>query len=462
MSQVAGDSRKQSLGRVGVLYSKITGEALWVLFGMLSGTVGGLVMVKAFTTQLRPEQYGLLSLGMAAAATLQWPFVCLAQSLLRYTSAAIEQRQLSSFLAAAKRLAWHGVIASTITFAFVLLGLLIFRRTDWLFIAFAAFLLSLATGGSCLVEHLQVAMRHRATVAIHQAVLPWLRITVVLCFVVLWGSYGGNALLALAAATLLLLGSQFVFLRRSLVAFDHTRITNTSLAEPASSDGDVREWSGRLLHYAGPLVAWVGFSSLQLYGDRWALQLFSSAAEVGHYTTLYQLGYSPMVLASGVMSQLMIPVIFGRSGAGKDSARLGDALQLTSQLVMASLVFALFAAVIAGLLHRQVFEMMVAQSYWEVSLYLPCLVLSGGLFAAGQAASYPLLVSNKTRLMMRPKIVTAILGIAMSFTAAAVGGLQWVIYQGPVYALIYLVWMHRVSRRHGSVTSDGLKQESTF
>ena len=439
MAVVAKETRAGRWGSYHQLLARCTGETLWVCSGTATGTIGTLLMVRVFTAHFQPEQYGMIALGLATAATLQWPFVCLAQALLRYTSAAVETQQVKPFKAAALKLSLQSVVAATCVFLVITIFLLVTRRSDWLPFASAAFLLSLFTGGSCLVEHVQVALRHRATVAIHQAVLPFARMASVLGIVGLWNAKATVALFAMALATLLIFASQLVCLLRSLpsgtddIDGEHER---------------VRDWSGRLFSYCSPLIAWVGFSSLQLYSDRWSLQLFSTAEDLGLYASLYQIGYSPMVLASGMLSQLMIPIVFGTSGIGTDAGRVKKALRLTTMLIGGSLLFVLICTLIAAILHQQVFHLMVAEEYRGISFYLPVLVLSGGLFAVGQVATYPLLISNNTRLLVRPKIVTAIIGILSMFAAAAFGGITWVIYQGPAFGVVYLVWMYYVSKRH--------------
>ena len=67
---------------------------------------------------------------------------------------------------------------------------------------------------------------------------------------------------------------------------------------------------------------------------------------------------------------------------------------------------------IAYMFHAEIFSIFVAAEYASVSYLLPWVMLSSGIFAAGQAMAFNLMSRLETRVMVSVKIVTALVGIA--------------------------------------------------
>src|SRR5437660_149804 len=85
--------------------------------------------------------------------------------------------------------------------------------------------------------------------------------------------------------------------------------------------------------------------------------------------------------------------------------------------------------------------------YREVSPLLPMMVLSGGLFAAGQIAVLSLLSGANSQRLITPKIGTALLGVLLNFGGAFWLGLSGVVYAGVAVSSIYLVWIVMLVKR---------------
>jgi O-antigen/teichoic acid export membrane protein len=252
-------------------------------------------------------------------------------------------------------------------------------------------------------------------------------------------------MLGYAAATALVLASQWAFF------VSQFRRASAAVAAPP----EVREWTERISAYAWPFVTWGVFSWAQLAADRWALKAFATTRDVGLYSVLYQLGFAPMSLASGLLIQLVAPVLFARAGDGSDAARVRGARLFNRRLVLAVAGITALATALAYFLHGPVFRLLVDARYREVSPLLPWMILSGGLIAAGQTGNLSVLSGSSARALIAPKIVSAAVGVGLAFAGAARGGLPGVVFAGVAASLFYCVWALVLAERAGSRVAHG-------
>jgi O-antigen/teichoic acid export membrane protein len=85
-----------------------------------------------------------------------------------------------------------------------------------------------------------------------------------------------------------------------------------------------------------------------------------------------------------------------------------------------------------------------SKAYSGVSGYLPILILSGGLFSAGQILSICLLSRRDTKTLLLPKAATAILGIIFYFIGASLLGLKGVVFGNVAFSAIYTLWLSAI------------------
>jgi len=291
---------------------------------------------------------------------------------------------------------------------------------------------------------MQNAARQRIVVALHDGLGQWLRFLTALGLAWSWGAFSDVAMLGLALGAALVLGSQFGFFRRKIVGWINPG--DESLPE------DATRWARQIRRYAWPFSLWGIFTWAQMVSDRWALQTFATTSAVGFYAVLCQLGYYPVTMLSGLLVQLISPVIFSRVGSGSDIARLESGRRLGDRLLLATMAFAVVVWLLTYLLHTQICTLLVAPQYREVSPLLPWVVLSGGLFASGQVAVLSLLSGTETHHLIAPKIVTALLGIGLNIGGACWFGLRGVVFAGLAFSATYFLWILLLSKRSVRVT----------
>jgi O-antigen/teichoic acid export membrane protein len=432
MSQAASAAGVSRLRRWG-------GETVVVAAGQALAALGSLVGVRLLTQALDPQRYGELALGMATVTFLQNVLVQpLFEAALRFLAPASEAGELAAYLAAIRLLARRVLLllAGIAVSATAVLGTLGYGR--WLgmlagITAFTAFLLASTT-----LNGIQSAARQRAVVAWHEGGGQWLRFLLAALAVVILGQSSTWAMLGYASAAGLVLASQVSFLR------SHASLGPAWRAGAASAA--LGQWTARLREYAWPFAAWGVFAGLHAMSGRWTLQLFAQTRAVAGYAVLQQLGYYPLVLAWGMVAQLLTPVIFGRAGTGLDAARTQRGRRLCWTLIAGTAVVTLAGTTVAALLHRQLFAL-VAPVYREVSWLLPATVLGAGLLACAQTASFLFMVEARTRELLPAKIGTSLLGAGLNALGSRLLGVEGVVYAGVAYSAVYLAVVLKASRR---------------
>ncbi len=194
---------------------RLAKEFLWVGGGQIAAVAGGLVGIRLLTQALSPVSYGELALAMTVATLAQQVVLGpAAGAILRFFAPAHEARQLRAFLKGSRRLVAEGTCVVLALAVLSALALLLSGRTQWLTLLVGAFLYSLLSGYCSALDGIQNAARQRAVVAWHQGLGQWLRFSMALAFIAIWGAASSAAMVGYAIATAAVLGSQIFLFRR--------------------------------------------------------------------------------------------------------------------------------------------------------------------------------------------------------------------------------------------------------
>lgn len=421
-------------------FLRIGREFLWISAGQAAAVLGALVGVRILTELLTPEAYGQLALGMTAATLVnQIALGPLSSSAMRFYTPAREAGALRSFLAAVGRLVGKATLAIALVAMLLGVGLVFMGQSHWLLLCVLAVCFALLSGYNSVLSGIQNAARHRTIVALHQGMQSWGRALSAWVLVVWLGATSASAMLGYVLAMLGVLVSQAVFFRR-IAPFGGGPLPFEQAA--------VHKWQRQVFTYAWPFAAWGVFAWAQLVSDRWALQFFGSTYDVGLYAVLYQIGYYPISLAATLVVQLVAPVLFQRAGDASSTERMARVYNLNWRLTWAALGLTLLAFLTALAIYDFVFRVFVASAYASVAYLLPWMILSGGLFATGQTAALTLLSSLESRMLMWPKVVTAVVGVGLHIAGAAFFGVVGVVAAGLVFAATYLIWILALTVMH--------------
>lgn len=410
-------------------FRRLAKEGSWVIVGQVASVLGALVLVRVLTEHLDPTEYGQLALGLTAAGLVnQVVMGGVTAGIGRFYSIAAEKNDLPGYLCASRRLMGYAT-GAVVAIALVLMGgLLWFGYSQWMGLAAAALVLSVLSGYNAILSGIQNAARQRAVVAFYGGLDAWLKILLAVGVMFWLGSSSTVVVMGYALSSFLVTGLQFFFLRRLI-----------------RSQGEkpriFANWSRQIWTFSWPFSIWGAFSWAQQVSDRWTLQIFASTQDVGLYAVVFQLGYVPVGLATGMAMAYLGPILYQRSGSAADHNRNISVHRIAWRITFVCLLVTVLAFALTFSLHEWIFHLLVAAKYHAVSSLLPWMVLAGGIFAAGQMLALKLMSEMKSTAMTVAKIVTAILGVGLNIYGASQSGLQGVVGALVVFSGVYFFWM---------------------
>ncbi len=410
-------------------------ESFWIIAGQVVSVLGALLGIRLLTQVMAPDVFGELSLAMTLTTFLsQTLFAPVGQSTLRFFSSATEAHDLRSFMPALKLMMKWAIVVASLGVSLVCLIFAQIGKPGWTGLIIAAALFSILSGLSSTVDSIQNALRQRAVVACHGAVATWGRFLFAVVLVSVIGPYSELAMLGYCLASAGVLVSQVNFFKKKGKSIWYQKSFS-----PVSES----HWRSMMISFAWPFAAWGVFGWAQMASDRWALELFVSTSDVGLYSVLYQIGYYPFLIVSGMIMQLVTPVIFQEAGNTSDPSRMIQSVKFIKTLTFLSILATMLVSLAAYFIHKNLFELLVAENYRSSSWLLPGMVLASGLFSSGQVASLFFHTNLMNERLLSPKIVSAIMAIVLNLSGAALFGLIGVVFANVIFSATYLIWVLR-------------------
>lgn len=414
----------------------VRGEMTWVVIGQAAAALGGIVGVRLLTHWLPPEAYGQLALGLTLATLIQQgmlsPFT---GAGLRFYAAAQSNSELGVFHIALKSCLTRATLLVSAILILGICGLYFAQQLEWIPILFWSILFAVFCGLSTTLDGMQNAARQRVVVAWHDGLGVWLRFLMGTAAVIILGARATNALIGFTLASLIVFGSQYWFFSRDRVPLK---------LEALDSD-KIEKWRRAIVAYGWPFATFGIFVWVQGASERWALNFFADTAQVGEYAVLFQLGFYPITMLSGMFMQLLTPMVFQVAGNGENADQVRQCRRLATKLSLATLVATGGLAIIAKSVASQLFALIVPPSYWTCAYLLPYVVLTSGIFAAGQISCLGLMSGTSTKELILPKVGTAIIAVVLNIAGAYIGGLRGVILASLLFSLLHLAWVFHLS-----------------
>lgn len=400
---------------------RLIGEGSWILFGQILSLIGSLFTVRVLTNYISPEEYGIFALALTISFLLnQTIFAGINNGVKRYYAIANEASDVKNYVRDARKLISYGTFLC-IAFCFLVASILLLANEyKWALLCTQSVILAIAWGWNSFVSSIQYAARQRRIVAIHRCLNSWLRIVAVILSINLLGRSVSSVLIGYIISAVIVTLLQYSFLQRMVFCSSiSSSIDNFSKSE--------NYWSHKMWTYSWPYCLFGVFSWMQQASDKWALEGFASSTEVGQFSILFQLGYTPIAMLAGTITLFVEPILFQRSGNAVDVSKNLRVQQLTTQIALLSLVLTAVAFLITFLSHEWIFSLFVSREYYNTSFLLPFLVLSGGLFATGQTIALKIMCEMKSMPLQSLKVIIAILGLCLNIIGAKFYGLIGVV-----------------------------------
>ena len=401
---------------------------------------GALIGIKVLTNALGTEKYGLLSLGLTIAGLLNlFVYGPVSQWVLRFFSIHRERGETGAFFLAIRRIYLIATLAVSAAAGLALAALSTLVATEWLLLIAAAVVFAVAAGANSMFIALQSAIRDRKVVALHQGADAWLRPVLALLALYFFGDTSHVVLLGFCAGTLLVTASQALQASRSLAVLrdrEHSRLT------PKQWQSVRKEFAAYVL----PFGLMALFGAISLYADRWILQGLFGEHEVGIYAVMYQMANAPIAVLVGIVSQLMVPVIYDRAGTMTTAAQAARSKQAVFETVGITSLIMAGLTVVAYSFGQPLIAIFSTPEFAAHHATLWVLVLGVALFNVAQLLTLRGFSSRQTDLYIWPKGIQALSFVLTALALVRGHGILGIAIAVVISSLIYLahvVWVNR-------------------
>lgn len=414
-------------------FRRLFKEGSWIATGQLVSVAGSLVLVRVLTDYLDPSSYGELALGLTIGGLVNQVVTGgVGAGISRYYSIATEKFCLTPYLRASSILMGWALLGIMVIGIILIVGLIGTGHAELISLTVVVLLFSILSGFNSSLSGIQNAARQRHIVALHSAMDAWLKIGLTLAVIPWLGRTGTAVVIGYVLSAIVITTSQLFFMSRLVcsVQFSHSE---------ASGTGD--NWIAEIWKFSWPFSVWGIFTWMQQASDRWALQFFSSTDDVGAYTVLYQLGFVPISLATGLLVSLVSPILFQRVGDATEHARVQAVYDMTRKIAILVMVVTVVCAIFVRVFHDLIFQLLTNERYHAVSHLMPWFVIAGGFQACHHILGMRITATLQVQSIVAPQILSALVFVMCNLVGAYYGGLRGLVYGFVFASLLYLSWM---------------------
>lgn len=423
-----------------VRIKRLINENLLLFIGALISILGSLVLVRLLTQYLNPGQYGELALALTVANLINQVVMCgLISGIGRFYSIAKESAELQEYVSQSYMLLGYATIATALIGTALLVSVVILKDQEWTKLILITVIFSIVTNYNSVFGDIQNAARNRSIVVANNSLDTILKIIFTYLAAILLGASSTMIMLAYASSAIIVFISNRALFKYAIP------IENSKLEASKPS----KNWKQQIWFYAWPFSAWGTFTWAQQASDRWALQLFSSTEEVGVFAVLFQLGYAPIIMLSGLLSGFLTPIFFSRAGDATDQARSMSVHRINLFVSYTLLALTVVAFIVAWIFHAFIFSILVSEEFRGHSYLLPWFVLASGLFSTGQMLVLKILSEVRPHILLVMKIGTALIGVALNILGAWLAGINGVVAALVTFSGLYaagMIWMTKTPR----------------
>ncbi len=425
------------LPRLILKLSNVKAEVAWVLVGQAMVFAGGLIGVKLLTNAMPQEAYGELALGMSIAGLINmFLFGPLGQIILRYYSVSKDRGEQAAYYSLLRQLHVWSLIILAVGGVAIALAIDVIAGIGWAWLMAAAMVFGVVSGLLGSVQGLFTAARERRLAALSQSADVWLRYAMALLLLYLGGREGYWALVGYALGSLVILLFQIRHVRRM--------ISGANGSDSVRADVLTR-YRDEFWRFGAPFVAFAGLGAVSQYADRWLLQGLAGKVEVGVYAALYQIASAPIGLLAGIVTQLVVPVVFARAGALTQKVQIEHSrnlLNLTLLIVAGAFAIAVIVAVLWG---EVIVTWLANPSFARHGNILWMLVLGLALFHLAQLMVAEGLSKNLSRRYFWPKLAQGLTLLVAGYVLVAAYGLWGMAVALLLSSLVYCALVMQVN-----------------
>jgi O-antigen/teichoic acid export membrane protein len=410
-------------------------ETIWIIISYIISILGSILLVKLLTKYLSTNEYGELTLALTIGTLVcQVAFAISMPGISRFYTLSVEKTDIFSFLQAAKETLLKSTILSFCFGVIAIIALFFLHRNVLVIATILAIFYSILSSYNSTLSLIQNAARKRKVVSIVSALDAISKLLILLLFLNAFMATSEVVIVCYLLVVLLVLVSQFYFIRNLLVDVPKDILYK-------------QMWVDKIYKFSKPFLIFNLFTWFQSNSDRWALELFTTTSNVGLYSVLFQLGYTPITILSGFVSTLLSPIIYAKAGSADDDSRNHKVKKITWMVIALIFVLGLITFLVSFFFHNFIFELLVSSQFRTFSFLMPWMVLAATIASASHFLSIKIMGDLETHKMILPKVSSSIICVIMTFWGAKTSGLNGVIFSLISFNIVQFIWLAVVSNK---------------
>lgn len=409
-------------------------ETAWIVIGQIGSAVAGILGVKLLTNVLGPGEFGKLSLANTIAALVATNFLFgpLGQGLMRFWAISKSQGRLKVFYAVSNQLKQYSFGMSISAATVLVMAVAFIKGIEWAALFAAAAAVGILGGWLGLRVSIFTAARNRPLMASLNIGKALFRPLIAACFVLLMFASAFWAMVGYLAAEILVL---------SLAERSYLNLaSDTSTPVSVSDNSLTTEIRKDIISFSWPFAVWGSFGWMHMSCDKWALQAFHGTEVVGAFTVVSQLAIYPLLLGSGLLNTLIVPVAYNRAGDLRQHQDVMSAYKLIAFISSAYVLGVLLLVWLYFMFHYDLVLSISNVQFAEFSFLLPWLAGVWGLFYLGQILSIFGMIAKISRVYIVPKIATAVIAGTSTFYLSEKYGVTGVVWGLALSGSVYALW----------------------
>ena len=272
--------------------------------------------------------------------------------------------------------------------------------------------------------------------AIHKGLMTFLRFMFAILFIKILGNSSENAMYGQAFGMLIVLLSQIYFFKKLL------NKSSIGILQPKQ----IFEWESKLIKYSWPFATWGMLSWFVNSIDRWALLFFSSPETVGFYSAIYQIGYYPIALIIGLVTNFLWPIYYQKAGDVDNFNKLKSNYRIAMKANIIFILFLSFIVLVGFTFHDLIFSIFLDERYRSVSYLLGPIMLVSLFDGSTRLISILLETEKDTKSLIIPNCITSLTGITLTLIGAYFFNLEGILLAFMINAIFKLIWFYSLTR----------------
>lgn len=406
---------------------------MWTIWGQGIAFLGGFAIVKSLTNLMGADGYGQLSLGLTISGFMSlFVYGPISQWTLRHFSIYSERNLIGAYLYKLR------TVHKYWSFIFILIAILLspivywYFGFEWFLLVIVSVLFGIINGSYLTFFSLFNAQRLRKHVSLFQGGEAWLKLLFSVVLVVTLGKNGFYGLLGFSIGVLIIVLAQYYIWKKRI---SHKITSSSEIVD--------KDYKG----YIYPFKYYAIFTAISIFSDRWILNMYYGAEEVGIYSALFVMANTPILLTVGLVNQFISPIIFEKVGDFNVEERIIKNNHLINLTAFVLTVILFIILIVSYYFESIIITLLTNYSFNQYPGLLWMLVLGLSIFNLAQFITLKGFSFNRPDIYIFPKAIHAIIFVSLVFVMINIYGVLGVAYAFTISSLCYLFYVIYVNNK---------------